>query len=119
MFLVVLLFGGGTASTQSSTSTKGGGFTTEAVPAPGDTETMMRWYLDSSHYKKGLADLMLDRLFGYAAPERVVPDSFGVLVNSENIDGHLQKIRADRQNYRDTHPDDIAEIEKVYSALRR
>ncbi len=89
--------------------------TTEAVPPPGDIQTAMRWYWDSSHYKKELGDLMLDRVFGYHKPGRVVPDDFGVLLTSQNIDSHLQKIRADRQHYRDTHPDDIAEIEEIFN----
>ncbi len=89
--------------------------TTEPVPPLGDAQTPMRWYWDSSHYKKELGDLMLDRVFDYPEPGRVVPDDFGVLLSSQNIDSHLQKIRADRQHYRDTHPDDIAEIENVFN----
>lgn len=93
--------------------------TTEAVPVLGDMETVMHWYWDSSHYNRALGDLMLDRIFSYHESGRVVPDDFGVLMNSENIDidSHLQKIRADRQYYRDTHPDDIAEINEVFSKL--
>ena len=80
----------------------------------GDMETEMHWYRDSSHYKKELGDLMLDRIFNYHGSNRVVSDDFGVLLNSENIDSHLQKIRSDRQHYHDTHPEDIAEIENLF-----
>lgn len=89
-------------------------FTTEAVPVENDTQTMMRWWIDPRHYKKELGDLILDRVFGYNDPGHFVPDDFGVLLNSGNIDSILQKIRTDRQNYRDTHPEDVAEIEELF-----
>ena len=52
--------------------------TTEDVPPDGDSETQMKWYWESSHYKKELGDLVLDRIFNYHHPERTVPDDFGV-----------------------------------------
>ena len=89
-------------------------FTTEAVPAVNDTQTVMRWFMDTRHYKKELGDLVLDRIFGYSAPGRQAPDDFGVLLNSGNIDSVLQKIRSDRQHYQDTHPADVAEIQALF-----
>lgn len=89
-------------------------FTTEALPAEGDTQTMMRWFIDPRHYKKELGDLILDRVFGYHDPERFVPDNFGVLLSSANINSVLEEIRSGRQHYRDTHPEDVAEIEALF-----
>ena len=60
---------------------------------------------------------MLDKIFNYHESGRVVPDNFGVLITSDNIERHLEKIRTDRQHYRDTHPDDIAEIEELADKL--
>jgi hypothetical protein len=37
-----------------------------------------------------------------------------VLLNSGNIDSVLEKIRSDRQHYRDTHPADVAEIQALF-----
>jgi hypothetical protein len=88
-------------------------YTTEAVPTAEDTTSIMRWYWDSSHYTKELGDLMLDKIFNYHESERVVSKDFGVLVNSQNIEQNLSIIRSGRQEYRDTHPDDINEIESV------
>jgi hypothetical protein len=88
--------------------------TTEAVPAVDDTQTIMHWFKDTRHYKKELGDLVLDRIFGYSAPGRQVPDDFGVLLNSGNIDSILQKIRSDRQKYQNTHPGDVAEIQALF-----
>ena len=59
--------------------------TTEDVPPDGDSETQMKWYWESSHYKKELGDLVLDRIFDYHHPERIVPDDFGVLLTPKNI----------------------------------
>ncbi len=73
----------------------------------------MKWYWESSHYKNALGELVLDRVFEYQHPERVVPDDFGVLLTSRNIDEHLKMIRASQQRYRESNPVDVAEIEKM------
>lgn len=88
-------------------------FTIEAVPPLGDTETKMQWYWDSSHYKKELGNLMLNRIFNYQEGEGASYSNFGVLLTSENINEHIRKIRTDRQNYHNTHADDITEIEEL------
>lgn len=85
----------------------------ETVPALGDTETIMRWYIESSHYTSAAGDLVLDRIFNFKSPERTVPDDFGVLLSSHNIDAHLANIRKAREHYRQTHPEDVAEIEAL------
>ncbi|MBN1161078.1 MAG: hypothetical protein JXA17_03930 [Dehalococcoidales bacterium] len=89
-------------------------FTIEAVPVAGDTETMMHWWIDPRHYNKELGDFILDRIFGYYGPSHTMRTDFGVLLNSANIDSVLQKIREDRQYYRDTHPEDVAEIDALF-----
>ncbi len=86
---------------------------TETVPVLGDTKTMMHWYFDSSHYTPAAGDLVLDRIFNYHSPVRTVPDDFGVLLTSQNLEAHLAHIRTDREHYRLTHPEDIAEIETL------
>jgi hypothetical protein len=85
----------------------------EAVPALGDTETIMRWYFDASHYRPEAGDLVLDRIFGLDSPERTVPSDFGILLTSSNIAAHLSGIRLARQHYRQTHPEDVADIEAM------
>jgi len=87
--------------------------TTETVPPLGDTQTMMRWYFDSSHYTPAAGDLVLDRIFNYKSPDRTVPDDFGVLLTPQNIEAHLARIRSDRARYRESHPQDVAEIETM------
>jgi len=92
-------------------------FTTEALPPLGDTQTKMQWWWEYTHYKKELGDIVLDRIFNYHSSSRVVPDDLGVLLTSKNIDEHLLEIQVDRQQYHDTHPDYIAEIEDLAKQL--
>ena len=54
-----------------------------------------------------------DRIFNFKTPDRTVPDDFGVLLTSCNIDDHLAQIRTAREQYRQTHPQDVAEIEAM------
>lgn len=67
--------------------------TTERFPALGDTQTKMRGYWESSHYKKETDGLVLDRIFGRATPERPVPADFGVLLDSKKLETHLDGVR--------------------------
>lgn len=85
--------------------------TMETVPAYGDTKTIMRWYFESSHYTTATGDLILDRIFNFKSPVRTIPNDFGILLTSSNVDSHLANIRISREQYRFTHPLDIAEIE--------
>lgn len=86
---------------------------TETVPTLGNTKTFMHWYFESSHYTPAAGDLVLDRIFNFKSRERSVADDFGVLLNSGNIDTHLSNIRLARVHYRQTHPEDVTEIESM------
>jgi hypothetical protein len=88
-------------------------FTTESVPVVGDNQTVMQWYWNTDHYKKALGDLLLDRIFGRTDLTEIPLDNFGTLLTSANIDEHLNKIRSDRELYKNKHQTDIAGIEKL------
>lgn len=45
--------------------------------------------------------------------QRTVPADFGVLLTSHNINTPRSRIRAEREQYHQTHPQDIAEIEAL------
>ena len=88
--------------------------TTETVPD--DSKAKMKWYWDSSHYKKELGDILLDRMFdGNFSGGQQYPD-FGVKLTSQNIDSHLARLRAEREKWRATHPADVAKIEVLKTA---
>jgi hypothetical protein len=91
--------------------------TTEAFPPAGDVQSRMRWYWESSHYRKELGDLVLDRIFGYVSPERAVPADFGVELNERSIEAHLAWIRQGRERWVKDFPQDAAEIAAAASAL--
>ena len=89
--------------------------TTEPVPPIGDTKTEMRWYWESSHYKKELGDLVQDRIFGYSHPDRPLPTDFGIRLTPETLEPHLATIRTDRRRWRVAFPEDAAEIDALKS----
>jgi hypothetical protein len=90
-------------------------FAREPVPPEGDTDSAMRWFWDSSHYKVELGDRMLDRVLG--GPESG-PADFGVRLAPEGLEGHLARVRAERDRYRELHPEEMAEIEAAAREAR-
>ena len=86
--------------------------TAEEVPAPGDSQTRMRWYRESSHFTKALGDRVLERvLTGSGAQE-----SFGRLLTPKNIEAHLRDDGARMALWRESHAEDVAEVAR---AVRR
>lgn len=77
--------------------------TTEAISKD------MKNYWDSSHYRKEVGDLVLDRIFDYQ--EEKVPADFGVLLTQENIESHLAEINAQREVWASNNPD-VVELVK-------
>jgi len=93
--------------------------TTERVPAPGDDAARMKWYWESSHYRKELGDLVLDRVLGYREMSRTLPEDFGVLLTSGGLNSYLTKTRRDAIAYRSVHLDQLSEIEQLSEELQR
>jgi hypothetical protein len=91
--------------------------TTEAIPTLGEKETEMVWYWDPSHYKKELGDLVLNQVFGLPTQRTVVPDNFGLLLTTNNIERDLEKIRQDRKSYEVNHPEEVAIIQAIKDSL--
>jgi hypothetical protein len=87
--------------------------TVERFPAADDAAASMKWYWESSHYKKEAGDLALDRVFSVADPARRVPEDFGVRLTAATIDDHLRNIRAGRAAWLRAHPEDAAEIRRI------
>ena len=69
--------------------------TAETVPT--NTKEKMKYHWEASHYKKELGDIVLDRLLDISPYK-----DFGVELNSENIDFHIQNLREDRVKFIDT-----------------
>ena len=88
-------------------------YTTEAVPPPGDRKNEMRWYRESSHYRKELGDRVLDVVLGTYSRERDVARDFGVRLDAHSIENHLAATRAARVRWRAQYPQDVAEIAEL------
>ena len=97
------------------------GYTTitseDVPPAAGDAPASpMRWYWDSSHYKKETGGLLLDRILGGDAS--AAPADFGVRLTPETLEPALARIRRDRERYRAAHPDEVADVIRLAEATR-
>jgi hypothetical protein len=58
----------------------------------------MNYYSDSSHYFPLVGNRVIDRLFN--PQSKTIPADFGVLINADNIEDHLAKIRRDRERWK-------------------
>ncbi|MCT7964364.1 hypothetical protein NG791_27170 [Laspinema sp. D1] len=71
----------------------------------------MKNYIDSSHYRKEIGDLVLNRIFQYN--QEIVPEDFGVLLTPETVENHLKQIREDREIWANNNPDVVHFVEKI------
>ncbi len=69
--------------------------TAETVPT--NPKEKMKYHWEASHYKKELGDIVLDRLLDISPYK-----DFGVELNIQNIDNHIQNLREDRVKFIDT-----------------
>ena len=93
-------------------------YTIEPVPKLGDKISMMQWYWESSHYRKELGDLVLDRVMNYSDPHRPIADDFGVQLTSRNVERQLEIIREGHRQYGERHPEEVAEIDELVKKYR-
>lgn len=89
--------------------------TTEEVPALNDTETLMQFYWECSHFKKELGDLVQDRIFGINLPDEV-PVNFGVQLTPENVPSVLSDTLILLDAYLAENPDDYEDIVSAKNA---
>lgn len=86
--------------------------TTEPFPAEGDTQTVMRWYWESSHFRKEAGDLVLQKVFAPDAAETAtqVPANFGVRLQPAMIDSHFAAVRLAREAWAANNAAEVQEI---------
>lgn len=87
----------------------------EALPAQNDTSRLMHWYSDSAHYLPALGKLVVQRMF--TATEDNLPHAWGQRLEAGNIEMHLTQLRLAQQSYRESHAQDIAEIQASVQAV--
>jgi hypothetical protein len=80
----------------------------EALPLDSDLDSNLMWFWEPAHYRTALGDIMIEQMREANSPER-----FGVKLTRDNINEWLLKIRADRDIYRTTRPDEVARITRI------
>ena len=70
-------------------------YTSEKVPI--NSNESMNYHYEGSHYKPKLGSLILESLLS-----RNYDNNFGMELNTQNIDIHIQKLREDRVKFIDT-----------------
>ena len=65
-------------------------------------------YNDSSHINSKGSSMILDRIFHTCPTPCTLPQDFGVLLTSENIDEHLKELEKRRMEYHRQNPETVA-----------
>tara|TARA_B100000315_G_C14559531_1_gene579815 strand:+ start:32 stop:1351 length:1320 start_codon:yes stop_codon:yes gene_type:complete len=92
--------------------------TMDEVPSPENPNRPMRWYVDIVHYKKTLGDLIQDRVFSFHEAGRMVPEDFGVQINSKNIDRHQTSQKIKQGEYTQIYQGEIKELTSRVNAVK-
>lgn len=83
----------------------------EPIPAPGDAETTMRYWWESSHCKDELGGLVLERL--YTTPVPTSSLDFGIELTTSNVDAWIARLRDDRLKWVRENPSDVAFVQQL------
>jgi hypothetical protein len=75
----------------------------------------MENYIDNSHYSSQAGDLVLNRILGYEV--KTVPDDFGVLLTSDNIETHLENIRTAKNIWQKNNSDEVKLVKSIKANL--
>jgi hypothetical protein len=77
----------------------------EVVPEQRDRAARLDWFWEPAHYTSTLGDILIDRM-----RNRNSTTDFGTRITGANIEAHLRKVRADRDQYRIRYPSEQARI---------
>lgn len=73
--------------------------------------TNMKNYVDNSHYTEEIGNLVLNRILSYQA--ETVPKDFGVLLTPDNVESHIDQIRADREVWAKNNPEEVKLVQEI------
>lgn len=71
----------------------------------------MRWYSESSHYKKNLGKLVVQRITG-SVPEESA--TFGTRLFFDSVGAQNTLLRATRERWRDQNPEEVQWLDRLY-----
>lgn len=63
---------------------------------PTSAQPRLRWYIDPVHYTPETGAVMMARIFNQPSVADSVAQDFGVMINTENIDAHLLRLRKEQ-----------------------
>jgi hypothetical protein len=72
---------------------------------------IMKNYIDSSHYKEHIGNLVLDRIL--SKQDTQIPKDFGVYLTPNNIESQLTKMRNDRNKWAKAHPSEVELVKTI------
>jgi hypothetical protein len=93
------------------------GAVAETVPAEGDRQTRMKYYLEASHFTSALGALVLERILRPAA-NGADEKGFGVRLTPSNLEAHFVRTRAERSSYAAQYPAEIAWVKSMADAAK-
>ncbi|KAA0213144.1 MAG: hypothetical protein DYG94_13140 [Leptolyngbya sp. PLA3] len=83
----------------------------EAVPAEGDTQTIMSYWWECSHFKSSLGGLVLERL--YARPDQMDYTLAGWELTPQTVPNYLSALRQGHARWEDTHPNEVEFVRRI------
>ena len=93
--------------------------TMDEVPLEEELKNLMLWHVDVGHFKKSLGDMIQDRIFSYHDIGRVIPEDFGIQINSKNIDLYQTEQRSKQMEYMLVHQDEIKELTDRVNVIKK
>ena len=88
-------------------------YNTIPIPFLKEVKKPIRWYWESSHYKKELGDLILNKVFDFDQLSTGTKNIFGVKITLKNIETHLRKIRKNQKTWESEFKSDALEIKRI------
>jgi|SaaInlStandDraft_5_1057022.scaffolds.fasta_scaffold41485_1 hypothetical protein len=88
-------------------------YTTEDLQSVANNKKTLKWFWESSHFKKEVGDIMLDQVLGCKKNNSSVYNNFGIKITIENIENHLKNIRRGRLQWRENSFIDYSEIHEM------
>jgi hypothetical protein len=78
-------------------------------------DEQMNNYIDNSHYSPQTGNIVINRLLSYQLD--TVPADFGVLINQDNIEFHLNKIRTDQEKWQQNNPAEVQLVKNIKAQI--
>ena len=85
-------------------------YTTEPLPAPGDTKSNLRWFWEFVHFRADLGNLMITRMLGDGPPD------LGDRITAASLPARFAAYARAQNEWVASHPADVARIAGVVDA---